>query len=84
MTYDTGAVIKAVEVKDKPVTFNDVQIFGKKAVDLGTRDAAYVMIAAWQTTLDDARLSFIRRHTGDAVLIVRGPGPNPRPFSLPK
>ena len=34
-----------------------MQIFGKKAVDLGARDAAYVMIAAGQTKLDDARLS---------------------------
>lgn len=50
-------VAKAVEVKDKPVTFNDVQIFGKKAVDMGVRDAAYVLVAARQERLDDNRLS---------------------------
>jgi hypothetical protein len=46
------ATIKAVEVKDKPVTFNDVQIFGKKAIDMGATDAAYVMVAARQNELD--------------------------------
>ena len=46
-----GVVVKAIEVKDKPVTLNDVQIFGKKAVDMGAVDAAYVMLAAKQENL---------------------------------
>lgn len=52
-----GATVKAVEVKDKPVTFNDVQIFGKKAVDMGASDAAYVMVAAKQDQLNERTLN---------------------------
>lgn len=48
--------VKAVEVKDKPVTFNDVQIFGKKAIDMGATDAAYVMVAGRQNKLDEQAL----------------------------
>ncbi|HZH11154.1 MAG TPA: restriction endonuclease, SacI family [Microvirga sp.] len=52
-----GKTVKAIEVKDKPVTYNDVQIFGKKAVDMGSTDAAYVMVSARQERLDDTRLA---------------------------
>ncbi|WP_371349427.1 restriction endonuclease, SacI family [Ancylobacter sp. IITR112] len=51
-----GVVVKAIEVKDKPVSFNDVQIFGKKAIDMGATDATYVMVATQQERLDDTRL----------------------------
>ncbi|SMC32709.1 SacI restriction endonuclease [Fulvimarina manganoxydans] len=49
---DGDRAFKAIEVKDKPVSFNDVQIFGKKVVDMGLVDAAYVMVAQRQEVLD--------------------------------
>ncbi|WP_185982557.1 restriction endonuclease, SacI family [Aureimonas mangrovi] len=52
-----GRPYKAIEVKDKPVSFNDVQIFGKKAVDMGVTDAAYVMVASRQERLDAEALA---------------------------
>jgi hypothetical protein len=48
---------KAVEVRDKPVSTSDVQIFGKKCVDMGVREAAVVMASPRQPRLDDASLA---------------------------
>lgn len=52
----TASVEKAIEVKDKLTTKSDVQLFAKKCVDMGARDAAYVMVAAGQAALDEAEL----------------------------
>jgi hypothetical protein len=38
--YDPDVWEKAIEVRDKPVATADVQIFGKKCVDMGVREAA--------------------------------------------
>lgn len=54
MAGDT--VEKAIEVKDKPATASDVQLFARKCVDLGARDAAYVMVAGDQVPLDEPAL----------------------------
>lgn len=43
---------KAIEVRDKPVSETDVQIFGNKCVALGVREAALVMVADRQRHLD--------------------------------
>jgi hypothetical protein len=43
---------KAIEVRDKPVSLHDIQIFGKKCVDMGVRDAAVVMVSSRQGSLD--------------------------------
>jgi len=48
---------KAIEVRDKPVAASDVQIFGKKCIDLGVREAALVMVADGQETLDRPALA---------------------------
>ncbi|MGE0282184.1 MAG: restriction endonuclease, SacI family [Rhizobiaceae bacterium] len=48
---------KAIEVRDKPVAFSDVQIFGKKCVDMAVREAALVMVADQQTQLDEDALA---------------------------
>ena len=47
---------KAIEVRDKPVKMSDVQIFGKKCIELGVREAALVMVSANQTLLDQEAL----------------------------
>jgi hypothetical protein len=48
---------KAIEVRDKPVSKSDVQIFAKKCVDMRVREAAVVMVADRQTPLDAATLA---------------------------
>lgn len=54
---DPAAWEKALEVRDKPVTAADVQIFGKKCVDLGVREAAIVMVSERQERLDQKALN---------------------------
>lgn len=43
---------RAFEVKDKPVSLTDIQIFGRKCIEFGVREAAYVMVAAAQSAPD--------------------------------
>jgi SacI restriction endonuclease len=47
---------KAMEVRDKPVAASDIQIFGKKCLDLGVRDAALLMVSDRQTVMDATAL----------------------------
>jgi hypothetical protein len=47
---------KAIEVKDKPINASDVQIFGKKCVDMGVQEAAIVMTSDRQIDLDKVAL----------------------------
>jgi SacI restriction endonuclease len=54
---DAEAWDKAFEVRDKPVAVSDVQIFGKKCVDMQVREAAVVMVNDRQPTLDAAQLA---------------------------
>jgi len=49
---DLGSWEKAIEVRDKPVTLSDVQIFGKKCIDMGVREAALVMVSERQEVLN--------------------------------
>lgn len=48
---------KALEVRDKPVSDSDVQIFGKRCIDKGVREAAVVMVSERQARLDATALS---------------------------
>ncbi|MBO0662817.1 restriction endonuclease, SacI family [Jiella sp. MQZ9-1] len=48
---------KAIEVRDKPVAAFDVQIFGKKCIDMGVLEAAVVMVSDRQPALDMGRIS---------------------------
>lgn len=43
---------RAFEVKDKPVTTTDIQIFGRKCLEFAVRETAYVMVAEAQPKLD--------------------------------
>lgn len=47
---------KAFEVRDKPVSVGDVQIFGQKCVDMGVREVALVMLSPQQAPLDTIHL----------------------------
>ncbi|MCJ2040844.1 restriction endonuclease, SacI family [Methylobacterium sp. J-059] len=51
---DAGSdeIERAFEVKDKPVTVTDIQIFGRKCLDFAVRETAYVMVAEAQQPID--------------------------------
>lgn len=48
---------KAFEVRDKPVSVSDAQIFGKKCAEMGLREAAIVMASNNQPVLDIEQLN---------------------------
>lgn len=56
-TDEDSAWEKAIEVRDKPVSLADVQIFAKKCADMGVREAAVIMVSAGQQPLDGESLS---------------------------
>jgi hypothetical protein len=43
---------KALEVRDKPVRFSDVAVFGRTCVERGVREAAMVLVSERQAQLD--------------------------------
>jgi hypothetical protein len=47
---------KAIEVRDKPVTDEDILIFAKKCVDMGVREAVVVMVSERQPHLEATSL----------------------------
>lgn len=63
---------KAIEVRDKPVSANDVQIFAKKCVDMGVREAAVVMVADKQEKLDAAALNAWATDFGVGLTLFHG------------
>jgi SacI restriction endonuclease len=63
---------KAIEVGDKPVSENDAQIFAKKCVDMGVREAAIVMVSDKQTTLNAAALSAWATDFGIGLTLFQG------------
>ena len=63
---------KAFEVRDKPVAPSDVQIFGKKCVDMGVREAAIVMVADRQPILESERLSAWAASFGIGLTLFHG------------
>jgi hypothetical protein len=63
---------KAFEVRDKPVTSIDVQIFGKKCIDMGVREAAVVMASEQQQQLDTAALSRWAEGFGIGLTLFEG------------
>ena len=47
---------KAFEVRDKPVRFSDVVLFGRTCVERGVREAAMVLVSERQAQLDDREI----------------------------
>ena len=56
LAEDADDWTKAVEVRDKPVSASDVQIFATRCAELGVREAAVLMASDRQPQLDDAAL----------------------------
>lgn len=63
---------KALEVRDKPVSASDVQIFGKRCVELGVREAALVMVSERQPRLDRAALTEWANGFGIGLTLFHG------------
>jgi len=55
-SLDSSVWEKAFEVRDKPVQMSDVQIFGKKCIDMGVREASVIMVSEQQKPLDEKKL----------------------------
>ncbi|MDD5041703.1 MAG: restriction endonuclease, SacI family [Candidatus Peribacteraceae bacterium] len=63
---------KAFEVRDKPVKMNDAQIFGKKCIDMGVREAALVMVSDQQKQLDGKELKSWAEGFGIGLTLFHG------------
>ncbi|WBG66959.1 restriction endonuclease, SacI family [Pseudomonas citronellolis] len=63
---------KAFEVRDKPVSLSDVQIFGKKCIDMGVREIAVVMVADGQEALSKSLLNQWAAQFGIGVTLFHG------------
>ena len=61
---------KAFEVRDKPVLLADVQIFGKKCLAMGVREAAVVAVAPTQKPLDNRRIAEWSCGLGLGVILI--------------
>jgi hypothetical protein len=72
MAEDPDTWEKAFEVRDKPVSFSDAQIFGKKCIDTGVREAAVVMVADNQPMLDAQALSSWASEFGIGLTLFQG------------
>lgn len=69
---DPLVIEKAFEVRDKPVSFEEAQIFGKKCLDLGVREAGLVLVAGTQATIDTFSLSKWASDFGIGVTVFLG------------
>lgn len=89
-TSDGNSWEKAVEVRDKPVSLADVQIFGAKCLSMGVREAAVLMAADGQARIDEAALNAWAAQRGLGISLFYGwpcckrPSPTSRPSSLPQ
>ena len=63
---------KTFEVRDKPVAASDVQIFANKCISMGVREAAVVMVAENQPTLNHEALSAWAAERGMSLTLFHG------------
>jgi hypothetical protein len=63
--------IKALEVRDKPVSMSEVMIFGNRCADLGVREAAVVMIGVQQQPIDEQALMKWSAEAGLGLTLFR-------------
>ena len=72
MSEDSEQWEKAIEVRDKPVSVSDIQIFGKKCVDMGVREAAVIMVAESQVLIDSKEISSWALGFGIGITLFHG------------
>lgn len=63
---------KAFEVRDKPVSVSDVQIFARKCVEMGVGEAAVVAVASRQPPIEPRRLAKWSADIGIGVTVFVG------------
>ena len=63
---------KAFEVRDKPVVLSDVQIFGKKSIDMGVPEVAVVMVSDGQQMFDAPALATWAKKFGLGLTLFYG------------
>lgn len=71
-TADADVWEKAFEVRDKPVAVSDVQIFGKKCIDMGVREGAVVMVSDRQSSMNRKELASWAESFGLGLSIFQG------------
>ena len=69
---DADRIEKAVEVRDKPVSTADVQIFGNKCLAKDVPEAAVLMVAEGQPRLDEAALADWAKSRGLGLTLFHG------------
>ena len=68
----TDVYEKAFEVRDKPVSFSDIALFGRTCVERGVREAAVVMVAIGQQAPEEERLRAWSATTGLSITLFMG------------
>jgi hypothetical protein len=63
---------KAFEVRDKPVRFSDVALFGRTCVDRGVRKAAMVLVSEAQPGIDHEEVRRWSERLGVSITIFLG------------
>lgn len=63
---------KAFEVRDKPVRFSDVALFGRTCVDRGVREAAMVLVSDAQPPIDEEEVRRWAEGLGVSVTLFVG------------
>jgi hypothetical protein len=63
---------KAFEVRDKPVTASDVQLFANKSAEMGVSEAAVVMVSERQSDLNAETLSAWASERGISLTLFHG------------
>lgn len=69
---DSSLFIKAMEVRDKPVSLTDIQIFGKKCIEMNLREAAIVMASDKQSEINMVELDKWSDKFGIPVTVFKG------------
>jgi hypothetical protein len=72
VVMDDEIVEKAIEVKDKPASESDIQLFARKCVSKGTREAAYVMVSRTQAPLNEPGLQRWAADLGIGLTLFHG------------
>lgn len=69
---DPAKIEKSIEVRDKPVSAADVQLFGNKCVAMNVQEAAVLMVAEAQSALDISRLTEWAKERGLGLTLFYG------------
>lgn len=71
-SQDPNVWEKAIEVRDKPVSTQDVQIFAKKCVDMAVKEATLVMVSDNQVPIDTIDMTLWANGFGIGLTLFHG------------